>query len=713
MTDRMPPARIGSYQVQRELACSGSGITYLAYDEGSGNQVVLKVLQAKLFLDKTYWEQFLQDMQTLAISFIPGIVPISDLNHIDDQYYLVTPFLPGGSLADILSKGVISLEDAKEVVCQLAEGLDTLHSLGILHLNIKPSNILFDVGGQAKLIDCSQVPRGNDASHNIVNRIDGQPMYMSPEQVLGRSDLDGRSDIYSLCAVALEMLTGKKIVSTETPIISAVEQVCQPQPEIRLLAPELPAACADVLSVGLSKNPVERFSSAVEFANAFSSAIELPEQVGLTDALSILAQPVRPRRLRWIILLLLILIFTGAFAGFYYKVFDVKQAQANIALGFSPLLYVQTDTPVPIPPTVTPTPTSTSTHTPIPTATASLTSTPTPSPTLSPTPSPTKKPTITPTATPIPLVIGMADKIAYLSDNEIWVANLDGSNLERLTKDGKLKTDLQWTPDSKGLIYSTSNCYYYLSYPIMANTPQIIGCFGDFEMSSDMTRVVVGGIVEGLNKTFTWRSFIGILDFEILGRYSPIPTESILGGCPYEGGRQTRISNDQSTMAAIVNSVSGNRAVDIIQVFRLHKGCQGIEVLDNIPGSRFTLRGYSGSNSKLTDFGWDGENLFALHGNLLNGYGDLVIYNRAKRTAKMVNPIGEKHCCYQDIQFSPDGQYILFVYQDIDKGKGVDIYYIPMITLETGASYQPLNLPQILVDNPKDRVEPALREFKP
>jgi hypothetical protein len=173
-------------------------------------------------------------------------------------------------------------------------------------------------------------------------------------------------------------------------------------------------------------------------------------------------------------------------------------------------------------------------------------------------------------------------------------------------------------------------------------------------------------------------------------------------------------------MAGIFKAVQDGRQVDQIIVFSLGATCGNpLDWIDVFPGKRFKISGYSGldEDPTLDEFGWDGETLFALHGKKRNNAGDLVIYNMNNAHEDIRNPIDNK-CCYQNIQFSPDGNYLLFVFKDINaETSDRKIYYIPYYLLESnGASFQPVDLPFYFFRENTPNIDPALRpvaESKP
>jgi Tol biopolymer transport system component len=156
--------------------------------------------------------------------------------------------------------------------------------------------------------------------------------------------------------------------------------------------------------------------------------------------------------------------------------------------------------------------------------------------------------------------------------------------------------------------------------------------------------------------------------------------------------------------------------IDLIEVLDVSY-CGKPRRLDEFPATRFTISGYD-KNPTIQNFAWDGGDLFALTGFIRNsGFGNLYIYNMERHQPRntipgvsYIDPVNGT-CCYRDPRWSPDGRYLLFVFQDIGLGaNGVSqLYYIPYSTVGTGATYQPIPLPETFFTNPREKPQPALR----
>ena len=699
-TSGLPP-KIGSYEIRSLFSDNGRTRLLYAYDQHFGIDVIIKLLPVEFFSDPDFRTHFEQDIRALSAKQLPAIVPVYDIGQFEGRPYLVQRYMPGGSLADRLDEGPLELAEVIHITERLSQGLDAAHERGVLHLNLKPSNVLFDENDEPFLVDFSQVRTSQESATDVLNLIDGSPAFNSPEQALGQFDLDNRCDLYALGALVYTMLTGRVPYPDENPVSQAMQHVSAPTPDILKLRPDLPPGCAGAIDWAMCKDPDLRYPSAGEFAAVFTQQAQRTQQKKVRKS---------ARPLRIALLFILVLIFLGAAVGASVGVFDLQDAPQKVMSAITEIaILVNPPTSTPVPPTLTPTmapPTRTPTLAP-------TTAAPKPSSMPSLTPLPTK----TPTSTPTRLVIGFADKIAVIRQNDIWVANIDGSDLEQVTTDQGTKKDLRWTPDGKALVFSNGLCYQMLAYPEKNVTD--LGCFEDLAISPDMSSMVIGKTITLANRNLKWLNFYGPFDLLRQGLLRNIPLEPVSGGYPFEGGRLTQFSADGQTLASVFRSPYQGKFLDILELFSLRGFGEKVDVLDYIPGDRFDLRGYIGPNDAhtLSDFGWDGDRNFALHGIVSpTGYGAMVIYTRIPEQNNFkfedLSPI-DGQCCYQDIQWSPNGEYLLFVFQDNRFLKDTLVYYEPYATIQENLPRTPLPFPENFFDDPEARVEPALRPAKP
>jgi hypothetical protein len=312
-------------------------------------------------------------------------------------------------------------------------------------------------------------------------------------------------------------------------------------------------------------------------------------------------------------------------------------------------------------------------------------------------------------------IVGSADRIAFINQNEIWMANLDGDGLTQLTDDNSPKSSLQWSPDKAGVIYLTDLCIN--SIDIQSKQTTVITCFDQaqrldsFQLSPDglYAAISLDGQLyvipfeeNALSQVHSSADLSGMADCESLAPYkhrSSLVTAS-----------KARWSADGARLALLRQAYDAERQVELIQVIDITSCTAPFPRLDEFPATRFEMDGYE-RNPLIQDFAWNGSDLFALTNYKRNdGFGDLWIYNMSLHRGFKANPIGG-NCCYRDPVFSPDGKYLAFVFQDakITPNGPAVLYYLPYAALDTGLVYPPLSLPPDFFMEPRTKPQPILR----
>ncbi len=306
---------LGRYQIYEALGEGGMATVYRAYDTRLGRFVALKVMRPATEPQPALLRRFELEARALARLSHPAIVRVLDYGEDNGWPFMVMELISGGTLKDRMTAAPrpIPYREAAHFLAPVARALELAHANGIVHRDVKPSNILIGERGEPLLSDFGIAKTlESDATAELTGtgvRL-GTPDYMSPEQCMG-APVDYRTDIYSLGIVLFEMLTGVKPFSADSPMATMHRQIYDPLPDPRQWAPGLPPAAAQVLYRALAKNPLERFSSMGEFAAALESlasgaapAVEAPRPYSpprLTDT-----RPARPARRRsgWVGLLL-------------------------------------------------------------------------------------------------------------------------------------------------------------------------------------------------------------------------------------------------------------------------------------------------------------------------------------------------------------------------------------------------------------------------
>lgn len=278
----MSVEQLGRYEIKSELGRGGMATVFLAHDPRFKRDVALKVMNRALQDEETFRGRFEREARTVASLEHPSIVPVYDYGEDDGQLYLVMRYMPGGSLSDKIIRGPLTLEEVVPIFDRIGAALDHAHQEGVIHRDLKPGNILFDKYNNAFLSDFGIVKLNRESVDLTGSGVIGTPAYMSPEQIHGDAQLDGRSDIYTLGIILYECLTGRKPYRADTPVKQMMAHVLKPVPRIRDENPNLPVACEQVIQKALSKEREDRYSSANELTEALTitmSGIQKPEQI--------------------------------------------------------------------------------------------------------------------------------------------------------------------------------------------------------------------------------------------------------------------------------------------------------------------------------------------------------------------------------------------------------------------------------------------------
>ncbi|MEZ4592907.1 MAG: protein kinase [Chloroflexota bacterium] len=281
----MIPKTIGRYRIKAELGRGGMSTVYLAHDPRFERDVAIKLLPLELLHQPTFRRRFEREAKVVASLDHPAIVPVYDFGEEDGQPFLVMRFMTGGSLAERLKQGAVSIAESARIMAKLAPALDEVHTHGVIHRDLKPSNILFDQRNEPYISDfgTAKLKYAHTKLTDTGGAV-GTPAYMSPEQIQGDAELDGRSDIYTLGVILFEMLTGKHPYQTNTPIAVAVKHMFEPVPNLQEMEPNLPVACQEVIVRAMAKQRESRYRTAAEFAEAL---LDVSEAVGDTHKLTL------------------------------------------------------------------------------------------------------------------------------------------------------------------------------------------------------------------------------------------------------------------------------------------------------------------------------------------------------------------------------------------------------------------------------------------
>ncbi|MFL5492319.1 MAG: serine/threonine-protein kinase [Gemmatimonadales bacterium] len=298
----MPPAfaeaLLGSYVLERELGRGGMATVYLARDVRHERLVALKVLHPELA-----WtlgpERFQREIKLCARLQHPHILTVHDSGEAAGRLWFTMPFVEGETLRACLNREKhLPVNVAVRIATDAARALEYAHQHGVIHRDIKPENLLITTDGSTLVADFGTA-RALSAETEALTQTGmsvGTPAYMSPEQASGETNLDSRTDVYSLGAVLYEMLAGEPPYTGPSAQAIMAKRFSDPIPRVRRVRPTVPETVEQSVLKSLAPIPADRFGTAAEFAEAFSAPIAATAEKEVRAASSS-ATPVRKRRL--------------------------------------------------------------------------------------------------------------------------------------------------------------------------------------------------------------------------------------------------------------------------------------------------------------------------------------------------------------------------------------------------------------------------------
>ncbi|MBE9508604.1 MAG: protein kinase [Chloroflexi bacterium] len=261
---------LGNYRIIAEIGRGGMGTVYRAYDPRLQREVAIKVLRPELITDPQVVQRFQREAVTAANLKHPNIVIVHDVGMAEGYQYIVMELLRGHTLTrEIQERGALALHCATHMLAQLASALDHAHQHGLVHRDVKSSNVIVGHNDHVTLTDFGLVKalEGKGGALTQAGMALGTLNYMAPEQVVG-DPVDRHADIQALGVLAFEMLTGRLPFQSESPHQTIMDIMHTPPPSMLHLNPTLDAGVEPVLQRALAKHPAERFSTASELVQA-------------------------------------------------------------------------------------------------------------------------------------------------------------------------------------------------------------------------------------------------------------------------------------------------------------------------------------------------------------------------------------------------------------------------------------------------------------
>lgn len=468
---------VGQYEIVEYVGQGGMATIFKAHQTNLDRFVALKVIHPVLKDDQAFLNRLKREASIIAKLNHPNIVTVYDFSEFEDMPFMVLRFIEGKTLKVVLQQQKLGTQQILKIIRPVADALSYAHSRGVLHRDVKPSNILIDNDGLVYLTDfgLARIAHSSEStsSHDMMI---GSPHYLSPEQAKSEP-VDARTDIYSLGIVLFEMFTGQVPFSAETPYGTILAQINQAPPAPRSINPKVPAAVEQVILKALAKEPKERYASIRDMMRAMENAARGPKDAAdekvapiplfdykpartlpLPGSLSDMGKQIKTaatslggndtkKKQPWVaigaaffvLLVILVCIVGAAFLALQTPLFQASGTPRVTGTRSTGVAAAVANTPI-------------STDTPTATATALAAATAVPSPvdhTAVPTPTnpPTRQPAPPPGNAPRGRIAYSVATGDQAEQHSIWVANADGSNAQKvidlamwpaLSPDGKL-----------------------------------------------------------------------------------------------------------------------------------------------------------------------------------------------------------------------------------------------------------------------------------
>src|SRR3954454_15533217 len=264
-----PKVLAGRYRVIDRLGAGGMATVYLAEDERLGRKVAVKRLHADSPEDSA--QRFEREAKVGASLSHPNLVTVFDTVADDEGVLIVTEYVAGENLAQLMARERVPAEQAVSIIRQVAGALDHAHQAGVVHRDVKPPNILISPDGKAKVVDLGIATATERTQITAAGTVLGTPSYMAPEQLEGHK-ITKAVDIYALGAVAFELLSGQKARKGRTPVEIAHQIANGPPPGLREVWRDAPPAAAAVLERAMSRDPDARPRTAGELGRGLDDA---------------------------------------------------------------------------------------------------------------------------------------------------------------------------------------------------------------------------------------------------------------------------------------------------------------------------------------------------------------------------------------------------------------------------------------------------------
>ena len=264
---------VGPYRIIEQLGQGGMATVYKAYHAALDRYVAIKALHPAFGEDQSFLSRFQREARLVAKLEHPNIVPVYDYSEHEGRPYLVMKYIEGDTLKARLSQGPLTSAEIEKIVTAVGSALAYAHKQGVLHRDIKPSNVLVATDGQLYLADfgLARIAQSGESTLSS-DMIMGTPQYISPEQAMGKKELDEGTDIYSFGVMIYEMVVGQVPFNADTPFSIIHDHIYSPLPLPRSVNPRVPESVERVLLKALAKERADRYPNIDSLVSAFKEA---------------------------------------------------------------------------------------------------------------------------------------------------------------------------------------------------------------------------------------------------------------------------------------------------------------------------------------------------------------------------------------------------------------------------------------------------------
>jgi eukaryotic-like serine/threonine-protein kinase len=311
----------GRYEIVKEVGRGAMGVVYQAHDPQIDRMVALKVLRPDRVTSEDLAKRFLKEAKAIGRLSHPNIVTVYDVGHDHDTIYIAMEYLEGSPLNDLIANEKPGLDGIVDLGVQMAEAVDYAHQKGIVHRDIKPTNIIVTSAGQVKITDfgIARIEDPTAPQQTLAGEILGTPAYMSPEQVMGKT-VDGRSDLYSLGVILYELCAGKRPFGGDS-LAAIFRAITQDDPVDPATAnPGMSPALSLLILKSLDKDPDRRFQTGKALSQALKVCIVKDKTMVMPPA----PDEKKSRRTGWVLSIALVVAALGG--AFYYFSPEPQQA---------------------------------------------------------------------------------------------------------------------------------------------------------------------------------------------------------------------------------------------------------------------------------------------------------------------------------------------------------------------------------------------------